>query len=331
MKQLFNFASKLIIILLITLFIGSCRQNMLQDSGKGAINKSINNALSWVYGHPANFAVGGFIEIAEEIITFYILSNNTEDPLQSKTFIREIEKRLKLIKSNKEFKVQPQEFTMFLAVAAITGKLGLQTIDFNKIMEDQILSNPLLYPSHITTRIWNTVYLERLGYNPPQALRELLPQSTLSKEVRQRLLFQHVSGPTDPIFLEPISITIFDLAREIFALTDFGELPPPPVIIENQAYFSELFERCIKWAMNVKHIDVLADVLMCVNILKLKDVSSFQTGIEFIVSNQKNDGTFGITNPSRPNIYRHGVLGSIMALSMASTNMSYNLSTTTIQ
>ena len=41
-----------------------------------------------------------------------------------------------------------------------------------------------------------------------------------------------------------------------------------------------------------------------------------KSGIDFILSRQEKDGSFGITNPSRSNNYRHGVLVSIMALSM---------------
>lgn len=304
------------IVLIAGLMILSCQNGKSIGGKKGSAERTVQRALSWVYGHPAHFADGAFIELSEEIIMFYILSNNTDDPLQKNSYIREIQKRLELIKSKNDFRLQPPEYTMFLAIASISEKLGLKTIDFRKTIELEMLSNPMAFPPHITTNIWNTVFLERMGYNPSHSLNEIMPNSTLAREVRQRLLFRHVKAPFDQMYLDPISITTYDITHEIFALTDFGELPPPPVITENQAFFSELFDSIIEWAMIAKHIDVLAEGIMCVKILDLENVPSLDRGIEFIISNQKGDGSFGVTNPGRPNVYRHGILVSIMALTL---------------
>ena len=303
-------------ILLFSVVIISCQQGKSSNGSKSKTERTIQNALSWVYGHPAHFAEGSFIEISEEIITFYMLHRNSEDPAEKDDYMRQIQKRFDLVASKKDFHVQPPEFTMFLVIASISEKLGLKVMDFRKTIEAQMLSDPLLYPPHITSNIWNTVYLERMGYNPPRSLGELIPHSTLAREVRQRLLYQHVAAQFDPMFIDPISITTYDMTHEIFSLTDFGELPPPPIIMDNQAYFSELFDKTIEWAMTAKHIDVLAEVIMCVKILNLKGVASLDRGIAFIISQQKGDGSFGVTNPGRPNRFRHGILVSIMALSL---------------
>lgn len=305
------------IFLSLSLFIISCQQVKSSNTEKDNIEKTIDAALVWIYGHPVHFALDlAFVEISEEIIAFYILSNNSKSPSQKDNYIREIQKRYDLIASKKDLKLNSREYTMLLAIAFIKEKLGLETLDFRKIIEEQLLSDPLLYPPHITTSIWNTVYLERLGYNPPKALGDLMPLSTLSKEVRQKLLLQHVKAQFDPMYIDPISITIYDMTHEIFSLTDFGELPPPLIIIENQAFFPELFEEVIKWSMTAKHIDVLAEAIMCVKMLDLKNVTSLEHGVEFIISSQEKDGSFGVTNPGRPNVYRHGILVSLMALSL---------------
>jgi len=140
--------------------------------------------------------------------------------------------------------------------------------------------------------------------------------SVLQQELDQRLLFQLVSSPVNPEYVNPMTLTVYYLTHEIFSLTDFGELPPPSVIANNQAFFSQLFDKTIQWSMAIKHIDLLAELIMCVKMLDLKDVPSFQEGIEFVLSSQEDNGTFGITNPTLPNIYRHGILVSMMALSM---------------
>ncbi|MGA1863775.1 MAG: DUF6895 family protein [bacterium] len=304
------------IILSLSLFVISCQQGKSSDTKKDVNEEAIDNALMWIYGHPVLFSMElAFVEVSEEIIAFYILNKNAKSPLQKDNYLREIQKRYDFIASKKDLKLNSREYTMLFAIAYIKEKLGIETLDFRKIIEEQALSDPLLFPPHITTTIWNTVYLERLGYNPPKALGDLMPSSTLSREVSERLLMRHVTSPFDPMFIDPISITIYDMTHEIFSLTDFGELPPPLIIIENQAFFSKLFNEIISWAITAKHIDVLAEAIMCVKMLNLKDVTNLQRGIEFIISSQQKDGSFGVTNPGRPNVYRHGILVSIIALS----------------
>lgn len=305
------------IVLLLSLFLTSCQQRTSSDDRKTDTDRTIAKALSWVCGHPAHFADGGFIEISEEIITFYILSNHSEYKPKKNIYMREIEKRLDLIASKKDFKLQPPEYALFLVIAKISEKLGLKILNFKKIIEDQLLSDPLLYPPHVTTRIWNTLYLERLGYTTPMDLDYWVSNSTLSKEVHQQLLLQYVKAQFDPRYSETISMAIYDIAHEVFSRTDFGELTPPPIIRENRAFFSELFNECIAWAITAKHIEILAEVIKCVKILDLDNVPSLDRGIEFIVSQQKGDGSFGITNATRANVYRHGILVSIMALSLS--------------
>ncbi|MGA1842242.1 MAG: DUF6895 family protein [bacterium] len=305
------------IIFSLSLFIISCQQGKSSDTKKDITEETIDNSLVWIYGHPVLFSMElAFVEVSEEIIAFYILNRNAKSPSQKDNYLRELQKRYDFIESKKDLKLNSREYTMLFAIAYIKEKLGIETLDFRKIIEEQVLSDPLLYPPHITTSIWNTLYLERLGYNPPKALGDLMPSSTLSREVRERLLLRHVRAQFDPMFIDPISITIYDMTHEIFSLTDFGELPPPLVIIENQAFFSELFNEIINWAITVKHIDVLAEAIMCVKMLDLKDVTNLQRGIEFIISSQQKDGSFGVTNPGRPNVFRHGILVSIIALSL---------------
>ncbi|MGA1844075.1 MAG: DUF6895 family protein [bacterium] len=311
------------VIILVSLTIISCAKGTSKNTGKAAVDRAIGNALSWVYTHPAHFAeyspeipFSPFVEISEEIITFYILHRDAQEPSLKNSYTREIQKRLELIASKDDFTPQPPDFTMLLAIASISEKMGLHIIDFRTIIEQRLLSSPLLYPPHVTTSIWNTVYLERMGFNPRRGLDEIMSKSTLVREVQQRLLYQHVKGQFDPMYIDPVSITTYDITHEIFSLTDFGELPPPPIIIENQAFYAELFDSIIQWSITAKHIDILAEVIMCAKILHLKGVPSVNQGIQFIIDQQKKDGSFGVTNPGRPNVFRHGILVSIMALAL---------------
>ncbi|MEW5802006.1 MAG: hypothetical protein AB1847_07865 [bacterium] len=311
--------SRLLVILAISLtsLITSCQRGGSSNSQKGKAKEPVQKALSWVLKHPASFNDGALIEISEEILAFHILYRYTQDGSEKDNYLKEIKKRLDLIASNHNLKVQPTEYTMVLAITEIAEKLGLQTPELKKIIEGQIISDPLLYPSHITSCIWNTVYLKRLGYNPPKTLEELMTKSTLSQEVSQGLVLQYTSAQFNPMYVDPVATTVYDLTHEIFALTDFGELPPPTVIAENLAFFNELFDQGIEWAITATHEDVLAEMIMCVKLLNLRDISSLEQGIDYIISRQEKDGSFGVTNPGRSNVYRHGILVSIMALTLA--------------
>jgi len=305
------------IILLITSSIISCQKKGSTASKKEEeANEPVRKALGWVSAHPANFHDGMFIEISEEILAFYVLNRYTKDQSEKDNYLKEIKKRFDLIASNRELKAQSNEYTMVLAITEVAQKLGLDVPELKKIIETQLIPDPLLFPSHITSRIWDTVYLKRLGYTPAATLEESMPLSTLSQEVNQKLLFQYTKAQFNPMYVDPMATTIYDMTHEIFALTDFGELPPPSIITENDAYFSQLFNQTIDWAITATHEDVLAELIMCVKILNLKNVPSVQRGLNYLVSRQEKDGSFGETNPGRANIYRHGILVSIMALTM---------------
>ena len=164
--------------------------------------------------------------------------------------------------------------------------------------------------------LWNTVYLGRLGYNPLPDLERLIVQSNLQQEAYQKLVYKYVCNPVNPIYMDTTILTTYHMTHEIFALSNFGEFPPHPIITKNKAFFLEFFDKSIQWAMTINHIDLLGELIMCVKMLDLKDVPSLQRGIEYILSNQEDNGTFGITNPTLPNVYRHGILVAMMTLSM---------------
>jgi hypothetical protein len=312
-----------LIPLFFTLFLISCRSAVKSnqtagtpESEKDIYKQAIYKSYLWLDLHPAGFEDDGCLAVLEEIVSFNFLRNHTDDASEKKNYLKEIQKRVNLIALQEDFKVQPKEYTLFFTVAAICEELEIRTLDFRKIIEDQLISNPLLYSQHITSIIWITVYMEKLGYEPSIALESLMTESVLQDELNRGLLLQLVMSPINPIYVDPMTLTAYYLTHEIFALTDFGRLPPPPIITNNQAFFCRLIEETIQWSMAINHIDLLAEFIMCVKLLDLKDVPSFQQGVEFILSHQEENGTFGMTNPTLPSVYRHGILVCMMALSM---------------
>ena len=318
--------TKSLIFLLCILFLISCQgiEKSYQTartpgSEKNIYQHAIYNASQWINNHPATFEDDGSLVILEEIMAFYVLWRNTVNVSLKKKYFNEVQKRINLLASKKDFNVQPKIHTLFLTVTMIAEKLQIHTLNFRKIIEEQILNSPFLFTQNITNTIWVTVYLNRLGYQTLMNLDRLIPQSNLYQELHHRLVYQYVCSPVNPIYKDTTTLTLYHMTHEIFSLTNLGELPSPSIIENNKAFFSELFEKSIQWTMAINHIDLLGELIMCVKMLDLKDVPSLQQGIEYILSSQEDNGTFGITNPTLPDIYRHGILVSMMTLSIVQT------------
>jgi len=310
----------LVILLIITLSTFSC--NSILDRNKPApqekVNRTIDNALKWVDKHPANFTDGQFLEISESILMFYLLyTHNRIQPEGKSYYLEQIKRRLKLLASKPDYKIGHQEYTIFLAIASVMKKLDLDIIDYNKIIKETLLDDPDLYPSqHITTCIWNSLYLNRLGYKPNKSTKKFIEKSTLSKEIKFRLLTKETKNKANKAILEQIRLSMYDITHEIFCTTDFGEVTPESkILITQRDFFAELFEQCIKFCIKVKDVDLLSEIIMCSKILRLEQsIPSFHRAINFIISRQEEDGSFGITNPGRPNAFRHGVMVAVMGL-----------------
>ena len=315
--------TKFSILFISALFLISCQSAVKSyqtgrspESEKDAYQQAIHKAYLWIDMHPTSLEIDGPVPILEEIMAFYVLWKNTEDDSLKKTYVDEFRERVELLASVKDYRIGPKEFTSFLTIALFAERLQIDTLDFRRMIEEQIIPSPALFSQNITSVIWNTVYLGRLGYDPPPDLKSLIAQSNLQQEAYHRLLYQAICSPLDPSNMDKMTLTTYHMTHEIFSLTNFGEYPSPPVIENNKAFFLDFFEKAIQWAMDINHVDLLGEMIMCVKMLDLKDVPSLKKGIEYILSSQEDNGTFGITNPSLPNAYRHGILVSMMTLSM---------------
>lgn len=311
--------SILLISLLIMIITPSC--NFIIDKNKPAtqekIDKTIENTLKWVDEHPASFTDGHYLEICESVIMFYLLYAHNNQPEKKAYYLEQIKKRLDLLASKPDYKVGQQEYTIFLAIASVMKKLDLYIIDYNTIIKDTLLKDPNLYPSkHITTCIWNYLYLDRLGYKPNKSIEEFLEQSNLSKEIRFRLLMQATKDKLNKAIIENMRLTTYDITHEIFCITDFGEVTPIlNILITQKNFFAELFEQSINFCIKVGDVDLISEIVMCSKILNIKQsIPSFNKAVNFIISKQEKDGSFGITNPGRPNAFRHGALVAVMGL-----------------
>jgi len=311
---------KLLLLIILSMILSSC--NLMESRNKPVtqemIDNSVQRAVKWIETHPANFMDGQFLEIGEAVVMFYVLYKYC-DTHPKTYYLEQIKKRLLLLASKPDYKVSPQEYTIFTAMSYIMNELNLPILEYNKIIKEVLLNDPLLYPPyHITTSIWNHIFLEALGYKPQKSFEELIKESTLFKEIIHRQVMQATQAKFDKRRIDQISLTIYNITHEIFSLTAFGDTPPKTeILIMQQNFYAELFEQSIKWALKAKHIDLLAEIVMCSKILKLENsIPSLQRAINFILNHQEEDGSFGITNPGRANAFRHGVFVALMAVGM---------------
>lgn len=318
-----NVISRCFIILFSVLFLiscigilNSCQALKTIESEKDIHQQAVDKSFHWITMHQTSLEVDGPIPVLEEIIAFHVLWRYTKDAELKRIYADEFQKRVGLIASINDYKIHPNQYTSFLAIALFAEKMQIDALDFRKMIEEQIIPSPTLFSHNITDTIWNTAYLDRLGYNPPLNLNHLMEQSNLQQEAYQKLLYRDICRPSDPDLIDKMALTIYHMTHEIFALTNFGEYPKPPVIENHESFFSEFFEKAIQWTISINNVDLLGEIIMCVKMLDLKDVPSIQKGIDFILSKQEDNGTFGITNPTLPNIYRHGILVAMMTLSI---------------
>ena len=73
-------------------------------------------------------------------------------------------------------------------------------------------------------------------------------------------------------------------------------------------------DAALDWATRESALDILAELVFCAHLLDLDELPALPAAVALIISKQQADGSFGITNPDRPNGMRHGVLTSLLAL-----------------
>ena len=160
MNRLVNNIIKCFLLISFPLFLFSCQgavksyqiANTLESKGDN-YKQAIYKSYLWLDRHAASFEEGGALPILEEIIAFYVLMHNTEDRPQKNNYFHQIQKRINVIALNKDYTVKQKEYTVFLTVATIAEKLGIHTVDFKKIIEEQLIPSPLLYTENITSTV----------------------------------------------------------------------------------------------------------------------------------------------------------------------------------
>ena len=133
---------------------------------------------------------------------------------------------------------------------------------------------------------------------------ELLEASVINRVVR--------SNATTSSFQHPL--VYYALVHEVAALTDFGRLPASPWLMERRARIGQILHAGAYHAIISKRTDLLAEILLCSHMLAAPVIGQLRAGVDFLVTSQHTDGTWGEQTTVRSNRVRHAVLTATAVL-----------------
>ena len=287
-----------------------------------AVGEVIDKAMMWLVAHPADIREGDVVGATEEILFFYALDASAADAAASQTYRREITERHRALVSLHRDAPRMASLLQgnwvaltYPPLAHVTARLGLDNAPYRAVIDDLLASRDRSVAPRHAMRLWIAVYLERLGYRPEIPLPSLLAGSALQQDPQARALLAHFAAvPLSAAGREATIQLVYNITHEIIALTDFGALSPPAVMVARAGHYARLLDAAIAWARRESAIDVLAELIFCAHLLELHDLAAVPAGVQLIIDSQQEDGSFGITNPERADGRRHGVLTCLLAL-----------------
>lgn len=320
---------------LLTLFLWGTSVTAVEKAGGGTrdigasavtpaatVEQVIDRATHWLNGHPASVRDNELMEVVEEIMFFYALRSTPGYETEHPYFLREIASRDQAIKA---YLAETGDLQLHLKgdwavltyppLTHILSRMDLETDAYRVLIDELISRKRHLTPPRPAMRLWIAVYLARLGLVPDSSVQYLLNESPLQQDPETHVLLDYFSDPATASRDRQAAIQlVYNITHEIIALSDFGALPPPPVMLAQRTHYASLIDAAINWATRESALDVLAELVFCAHLLDLNDLPALPAAVALIVSRQQADGSFGITNPDRPNGVRHGVLTALLAL-----------------
>ena len=293
------------------------------DARARTVSDVIDKAMAWLAVHPADIRDGDVIGVTEEIMFFYALSTIATHSAANRNFRREIAARHTALaafhrdslRSGSPLQGNWVALT-YPPLAHIVARMGLENTPYRAVIDQRLASRADSVAPRQAMQLWIAVYLERLGYTPDTPVPTLLAGSALQQDPQTHTLLGHFAAVPGSADTRQATIQlVYNITHEIIALTDFGALRPPAVMVAQAGHYARLLNAAIAWATRESAIDVLAELIFCAHLLELHDLAAAPGGLELIMNSQQDDGSFGITNPDRANGRRHGVLTCLLALS----------------
>jgi hypothetical protein len=277
--------------------------------------EALDKAVSWVLAHPADSFDGGRNDVYAEIQVLYRLSTNPRLMESRAIYLKEIEKRFSRLNARRAYRTRPEEYEMLVAAAYIAQKLELNLDSFGSVADEVQQWAASFYGDGSGFRsLFLCEYLHRL--KPAVEVPCNINRSILHREYSERRLLELLAGDVNRRQAPAVFVPLASVARDVCALTDFGNEPPPPTdALADKAFWAQLCERGIRWGRETGDLLTVARLVLVAKCLEVEPlVPSLQAAVDFLVQHQEPDGSFGPTNPRSPNPYREGVLATMMAI-----------------
>ncbi|UCF32980.1 MAG: hypothetical protein JSV78_11675 [Phycisphaerales bacterium] len=277
--------------------------------------EALDKAVSWVLAHPADAFDGGRNSVYAEIQTLYHLSTNPHLTDRRAIYSKEIEKRFSRLNARRAYRTRPEEYEMLVVAAYIAQKLELDLDAFDSVADGvQQWAASFYRDGSGLQSLFLCEYLHRV--KPAVEVPCNINRSILHREYSERKLLELLAGDVDRTKAPTVFVPLSAIARDVCALTDFGNEPPPQTDeLADKAFWAQLCEGGIRWGRETGDLVTVARLILAAKCLEVESlVPSFQAAVDFLVQHQEPDGSFGPTNPRSPNPYREGVLATIMAI-----------------
>ena len=299
---------------------------------ENAVDTAIDRGLAWVMAHPATCQDGKFQDIVDEGLFYVTVKRLSPDKAFDSQYVLAFENCISRLETSLEFerllekqnKALIEHYHLLLATHLIET-VRQPTVSHDSVVaqaQRALVNHPLENP---TFRLTVALLLYHLGAVPPVNMGELLDASLINRVTQRDVLSFPGQLPTGSLFQH--SLVYYALVHEVAALTDFGHLPVPTWLIERRGELGSILQEGSRRAMDSSNIDLLAEIILCNDMLDLPIAGELRLGVDFLIANQRADGSWGEQKTHRENRMRHAVQTATAALLAYKTGCNQNTAT----
>jgi hypothetical protein len=301
------------------LLVFLCNPGVSAETDSSEITIAIDRGLGWVLANPATCKDGGFLDIVDEGLFYRTIKRLDTDNAQQALYQQASDDCLSRLASSPAFqqRLKKQDKTLFehyhllLATHLIESGRRQATGRDTVIAQAQgALANSRF--ENPTFRLTIALLLQHLGAQAPVNMDVLLDASLVSRVTQPAGLPFAAAPARRPPLLSRMQY--YALVHEVAALTDFGHLPASSWLRERSSQLGLILQEGVRQSMMSADIDLLAELLLCNHMLGLSLTGPLRSGIDFLVTQQHADGSWGQQATHRQNRSRHSVQTATAAL-----------------
>jgi hypothetical protein len=311
-------------LLVVCLLATSCLRAEPADSavsGTTEITTAISRGLHWIETHPASLQDGGLIDLVDEGVAFYVFQHLARQPDARRHYATALQHHMASLDALPEFSQwvrQPRKrlldhYHLVLAAWLMqrAGQPSVLQADIVRRAQHALVTTPSPFP---TIPLTIAAFLDHLGEPPAIPMENLLDAS----------LVERIAGGNPPVLYSGSlasaqqrrigSLQVYALIHEIIALTDFGQLAPPPWLAERRDAVVGFLGEAMHWAMAEGNIDLLGEIIGSLFFLEVPPNATIHRLLHELAKHQLPDGSWGKLPLDRQNKQRHAVLTATAAL-----------------